>query len=141
LVTKISEDSIFVLNMRSIENVNIHGKVFKKIDTEIGSRIFEVVFESDKVSLLNFHSVKLVEGSVNPMLSRKTDKLVHKEEYYISNDEGITELKLKKKYILDSFASNDAEKNSLLKYFTDNKLSFKKIDDIKLAISNLDNIL
>ena len=55
------------------------------------------------------------------MLSRKTDKLVHKEEYYISNDEGITELKLKKKYILDSFASNDAEKNSLLKYFTDNK--------------------
>lgn len=141
LVTKISEDSIFVLNMRSIETVNILGKVFKKINTEQGGRIFEVVFESDKVSLLNFHSVKLVEGSVNPMLSRKTDKLVHKEEYYISNEEGLTLLKLKKKYILDSFASNDAEKNSLLKYFTDNKLSFKKIDDIKLAISNLDNIL
>ena len=141
MVTKISEDSIFVLNMKSIKDVTIKGKVFKKIDTEIGSRVFEVIYESDKVSLLNFHSVKLVEGSVNPMLSRKTDKLVHKEEYYISNEQGITELKLKKKYILDAIANNDAEKSSLLKYFTKNKLSFKKINDIKVALKNLDNIL
>ena len=140
LVTKISEDSIFVLNMKSIKDVTIKGKVFKKIDTEIGSRVFEVIYESDRVSLLNFHSVKLVEGSVNPMLSRKTDKLVHKEEYYISNEQGITELKLKKKYILDAIANNDAEKSSLLKYFTKNKLSFKKINDIKVALKNLDNI-
>jgi len=141
MVTKISEDSIFVLNMKAIEDVTIKGKVFKKIDTEIGSRIFEVIYESDKVSLLNFHSVKLVEGSVNPMLSRKTDKLVHKEEYYISNEQGITELKLKKKFIIDAIANNEAEKSSVLKYFTRNKLSFKKINDIKVALKNLDNIL
>ena len=55
MVTKISEDSIFVLNMKAIEDVTIKGKVFKKIDTEIGSRVFEVIYESDKVSLLNFH--------------------------------------------------------------------------------------
>lgn len=140
LVTKISQDSIFVLNMKSIETVNIQGKVFKKVDTEIGSRIFEVIYESDKVSLLNFHSVKLVEGSVNPMLSRKTDKLVHKQEYYALNDKGITQFNLKKKSILNSFASNSAEKNSLSKYFTENKLSFKKINDVKVALKNLDNI-
>ena len=140
LVTKISQDSIFVLNMKSIETVDIQGKVFKKVDTEIGSRIFEVIYESDKVSLLNFHSVKLVEGSVNPMLSRKTDKLVHKEVYYVLNGQGINELRLKKKSILNSFASNDNEKNSLLNYFLENKLSFKKIDDIKVALKNLDNI-
>ena len=140
LVTKISQDSIFVLNMRSIETVNILGKVFKKIDTEIGSRVFEVIYESDKVSLLNFHSVKLVEGSVNPMLSRKTDKLVHKQEYYALNDKGITQFNLKKKSILNSFASNSAEKNSLSKYFTENKLSFKKINDVKVALKNLDTI-
>jgi len=140
LVTKISQDSIFVLNMKSIETVNIQGKVFKKVDTEIGSRIFEVIYESDKVSLLNFHSVKLVEGSVNPMLSRKTDKLVHKQEYYALNDKGITQFNLKKKSILNSFASNSAEKNSLSKYFTENKLSFKKINDVKVALKNLDTI-
>ena len=140
LVTKISQDSIFVLNMKSIETVDIQGKVFKKVDTEIGSRIFEVIYESDKVSLLNFHSVKLVEGSVNPMLSRKTDKLVHKEVYYVLNGQGINELRLKKKSILNSFASNDNEKNSLLKYFLENKLSFKKIDDVKVVLNNLNTI-
>lgn len=140
LVTKISQDSIFVLNMKSIETVNIQGKVFKKVDTEIGSRIFEVIYESDKVSLLNFHSVKLVEGSVNPMLSRKTDKLVHKEVYYVLNGQGINELRLKKKSILNSFASNDNEKNSLLNYFLENKLSFKKIDDVKVVLNNLSTI-
>ena len=140
LVTKISQDSIFVLNMKSIETVDIQGKVFKKVDTEIGSRIFEVIYESEKVSLLNFHSVKLVEGSVNPMLSRKTDKLVHKEVYYVLNDQGINELRLKKKSILNSFASNDNEKNSLLKYFLENKLSFKKIDDVKIVLNNLNTI-
>ena len=140
LVTKISQDSIFVLNMKSIETVDIQGKVFKKVDTEIGSRIFEVIYESEKVSLLNFHSVKLVEGSVNPMLSRKTDKLVHKEVYYVLNGQGINELRLKKKPILNSFASNDNEKNSLLKYFLENKLSFKKIDDVKIVLNNLNTI-
>jgi len=140
LVTKISQDSIFVLNMKSIETVDIQGKLFKKVDTEIGSRIFEVIYESEKVSLLNFHSVKLVEGSVNPMLSRKTDKLVHKEVYYVLNDQGINELRLKKKSILNSFASNDNEKNSLLKYFLENKLSFKKIDDVKVVLNNLNTI-
>jgi len=140
LVTKISQDSIFVLNMKSIETVDIQGKLFKKVDTEIGSRIFEVIYESEKVSLLNFHSVKLVEGSVNPMLSRKTDKLVHKEVYYVLNGQGINELRLKKKSILNSFASNDNEKNSLLKYFLENKLSFKKIDDVKIVLNNLNTI-
>ena len=117
LVTKISQDSIFVLNMKSIETVNIQGKVFKKVDTEIGSRIFEVIYESDKVSLLNFHSVKLVEGSVNPMLSRKTDKLVHKQEYYALNDKGITQFNLKKKSILNSFASNECRKEFSFEIF------------------------
>tara|TARA_B110000495_G_scaffold172709_1_gene161813 strand:- start:149 stop:883 length:735 start_codon:yes stop_codon:yes gene_type:complete len=141
LVTKISQDSIFVLNMKQIDNINILGKVFKKIDSEIGSRVFEVIYESDKVSILNFHSVKLVEGSVNPMLSRKNDKLIHKEVYYLMNDSGITEFRLKKKFILESFANNEAEKKSLLKYYSKNKLSFKNLNDLKNVLNNIDNIL
>tara|TARA_B110000093_G_scaffold6020_1_gene5756 strand:- start:19 stop:702 length:684 start_codon:yes stop_codon:yes gene_type:complete len=141
LVTKISQDSIFVLNMKKIDNINILGKVFKKIDSEIGSRVFEVIYESDKVSILNFHSVKLVEGSVNPMLSRKNDKLIHKEVYYLLNDSGITEFRLKKKFILESFANNEAEKKSLLKYYSQNKLSFKNLNDLKNVLNNIDNIL
>jgi len=141
LVTKISQDSVFVLNMRSIETVNILGKVFKNIDSKMGNRIFEVIYESDKVSILNFHNVKLVEGSVNPMLARKNDKLVHKQTLYIHNQKTTKEFRLKKKYILESFASNESEKKSIMKYYSLNKLSYKSIDDLKKVLSNLDNII
>lgn len=141
LVTKISQDSIFVLDMKKIDNINILGKVFKKIESEIGNRVFEVIFESDKVSILNFHSVKLVEGSVNPMLSRKNDKLIHKETLYIHNQKSTKEFRLKKKFILDSFASNESEKKSIMKYYSMNKLSYKNINDLKKVLANLDNII
>ncbi len=141
LVTKISQDSIFVLNMRSIETVNILGKIFKNIDSEMGNRVFEVIYESDKVSILNFHNVKLVEGSVNPMLARKNDKLVHKQTLYIHNQKTTKEFRLRKKSILNSFASNESEKKSIMKYYSLNKLSYKSIDDLKKVLSNLDNII
>lgn len=141
LVTKISQDSIFVLDMKKIDNINILGKVFKKIESEIGNRVFEVIFESDKLSILNFHSVKLVEGSVNPMLSRKNDKLIHKETLYIHNQKSTKEFRLKKKFILDSFASNESEKKSIMKYYSMNKLSYKNINDLKKVLANLDNII
>lgn len=141
LVTKISQDSIFVLDMKKIDNINILGKVFKKIESEIGNRVFEVIFESDKLSILNFHSVKLVEGSVNPMLSRKNDKLIHKETLYIHNQKSTKEFRLKKKFILDSFASNESEKKSIMKYYSMNKLSYKSINDLKKVLANLDNII
>ena len=88
-VTKISQDSIFVINMDKIDNINILGKVFKKIDSEIGTRIFEVVFESDKISILNFHSVKLVEGSVNPMLGRKKIEIENKNQELVREHEDL----------------------------------------------------
>jgi hypothetical protein len=141
IVTKISQDSIFVLDMKKIDNINILGKVFKKIESEIGNRVFEVIFESDKLSILNFHSVKLVEGSVNPMLSRKNDKLIHKETLYIYDQKSTKEFRLKKKFILDSFASNESEKKSIMKYYSMNKLSYKNINDLKKVLANLDNII
>lgn len=141
IVTKISQDSIFVLDMKKIDVINLLGKSFKKIDSNIGSRIFEVIFESKDFSVLNFHSVKLVEGSVNPMLSRKTDKLIHQESYYLLKGEEITEFRLKKKTILELFTSNESEKNSLMKYYKVNKLSYKNIDDLKSVLSVIDNII
>ena len=85
--------------------------------------------------------MKLVEGSVNPMLSRKNDKLIHKETLYIHNQKSTKEFRLKKKFILDSFASNESEKKSIMKYYSMNKLSYKNINDLKKVLANLDNII
>jgi len=42
---------------------------------------------------------------------------------------------------LESFASNESEKKSIMKYYSLNKLSYKSIDDLKKVLSNLDNII
>ena len=99
LVTKLSKDSVFVFDMTKIDNINIQNKTFKKIPTQIGERIFEVIYESEDMSVLNFHSVKLVEGSVNPMIGRKTDKLMHRETFYVLKGATVVEFRLKKKDI------------------------------------------
>jgi hypothetical protein len=75
------------------------------------------------------------------MLSRKNDKLIHKETLYIHNQKSTKEFRLKKKFILDSFASNESEKKSIMKYYSMNKLSYKNINDLKKVLANLDNII
>ena len=55
------------------------------------------------------------------MLARKNDKLVHKQTLYIHNQKTTKEFRLKKKYILESFASNESEKKSIMKYYSLNK--------------------
>lgn len=137
LVTKLSKDSVFVFDMTKIDNINILDKTFKKIDTQIGNRIFEVIFESDDMSILNFHSVKLVEGSVNPMIGRKTDKLMHRETFYVLKGETVVEFRLKKKDILNLIPRDENEKSKLIQYYAANRLSFKSIDDLKEALSNI----
>ncbi|CAI8322039.1 MAG: Uncharacterised protein [Flavobacterium sp. SCGC AAA160-P02] len=139
MVTRISKDSIFIIDMNKIDNINILDKTFKKIDTEIGSRVFEVIFESDDLSVLNFHSVKFVEGSVNPMLSRKTDKLIQKETFYLLRGGEIKEFRLRKKDIQDLIPVNVSEKNMLIKYYKNGKYSHKRINDLKLVLSKLYN--
>ena len=137
LVTKLSKDSVFVFDMTKVDNINIQDKTFKKIPTQIGERIFEVVYESEDMSVLNFHSVKLVEGSVNPMIGRKTDKLIHRQTFYILKGETVVEFRLKKKDILNLIPKDDNEKSKLIQYYAANRLSFKSLDDLKEALSNI----
>lgn len=140
-VSKIGKDSIFIFDMQNIENIRIYGKTFRKIDSEMGSRIFEVVFESKEFSILNFHSVKLVEGSVNPMLSRKTDKLVHKETYYVWKNGYTDVFKFRKKEILNLLSTNQEARNALDHYYKANGLSFKSVEDFKQAFSAVADVL
>ena len=137
IVTKLSKDSVFVFDMNKIGKINIQDKIFKKIATQIGERIFEVVYEAEDLSVLNFHSVKLIEGSVNPMIGRKTDKLMHRQTFYVLKGESLVEFRLKKKDILKLIPRDEDERNKLAQYYTVNKLSFKSQEDLKEALSNL----
>tara|TARA_B110000238_G_C15950225_1_gene362884 strand:- start:313 stop:696 length:384 start_codon:yes stop_codon:yes gene_type:complete len=127
--------------MEKVNKIIIDGKSFKRIDSEVGGRIFELVYESKDVSILKFHSVKLVESSANPMVNRKTDKFVKKENFFAYRDGKVFDFKYRKKDILKLLASNEREENKLIDYYNKNKLSYKSIKDLSQVLSTIDNIL
>ena len=134
-VSKISKDSIFVLSMEKINSIKINNKVFKRVETdELGGRVFEVEFEYLDVSILRFHSIKFVGGSVNPMLGRSKDKLIHKKELYLLLGDEIHKFKLNKKSILKNFAPNKSHGNAWIKYYSKNGLSFRSVEDLKTSL-------
>lgn len=136
IVAKYSRDSIFVFDLRTFDKMIINGQSFKKVETETDSRIFEVIFQTDKADLLMFHHLKVVEGSANPMVNRKVDKFKHTENYFIFKNEELIPFRLKKKMILQVFGKDDAKKKSIVDYYKKNKLSFKKPEDLKKLLTS-----
>lgn len=136
IVAKYSKDSIFVFDMKTLDKLIINGHSFKKIETETDSRIFEVIFESDKADLLKWHHLKVVEGSANPMVNRKVDKFKHTENYFVYINNELIQFKLKKKGILKVFAKDEDTKNKIINYYKKNKLSFKNTKHLQKLLSS-----
>jgi len=140
-ISKIGQDSLFIFNMEKVNKIIIDGKSFKRIDSEVGGRIFELLFESDDVSILKFHKVKLIESSANPMVNRKTDRFVKKESLFAYQDGKVFDFKLRKKDVLKLITSNETEESKLIEYYTKNKLSYKSIKDLRQVLSSINTIL
>lgn len=137
IVAKYSTDSIFVFDLRTFNKMIINGMTFKKFETETDSRIFEVIFETEKASLLNFHHLKVVEGSANPMVNRKVDKFKHTEDYFLYKDNELTEFKLNKRGVLSIFAGDDAEKKKqIAQFYKSKKLSYKKPEALRQLLAS-----
>lgn len=135
IASKYALDSLFVLDLGLVDKIIIEGRSFRKLDPDLDGRIFEIQFESDKGDLLSFHYLKIVEGSANPMVNRKVDKFKQREEYYLYIDGELTPVRLRKKEILDALTKDDAERKELAKYYKDNKLSYKSMEDLKKVLT------
>jgi hypothetical protein len=126
--SKISKDSIFTFNFNNINRFVINNRTFKNYYYDGTNRVFEVIYESGKISLLKGYKIQLVKGSPNPMLNRSTDKNVQKQFYFIKQGSIIKPFRLKKKTILGLMTSEQAK--AAEKYAKNNDLSFRKDADI-----------
>lgn len=136
IVAKYSRDSIFVFDLKTFDKLIINGKTFKRYDTETDGRVFEVIFKTDKADLLNFHHLKVVEGSANPMVNRKVDKFKHTEDYFLYKDAELIPFRLKKKAILKVLAKDETQEKAIASYYKKNKLSYKSIDALKSLLTS-----
>ena len=136
IASRFSTDSLFVLDLSLLDKIIVQGRTFRKLDPDLDGRIFEVLVETEKVNLLSFHYLKVLEGSANPMVNRKVDKFKQRQEYYLYIDGDLIPVKLKKKEILKALAKNDEGKNAIATYMRQNKLSYKKKEDLKQLLNS-----
>ena len=130
---KVSEDSIFVFDNTIIGQVKLNNRKFKQFyfGLDEGDKFCEVLFEGENSSLLKRHGVKFDQAQPNPlMLKDITDKYVKTAKYYLIDNDSktITSVKLKKKSLAAIFKGKSSDIES---YVKNNKLSFKKENDLK----------
>lgn len=132
--SKVGRDSLFAFNFNNIEKFVINDRVFKNYYWDNDNRVYEVISEKKGFEILKGFKVKFVEGSSNPMLNRVNDKFVRDEKYYLRKDDKINFFVLKKSRILKLLDLNDQQKQRVLNFVSEQKLSFNKEDDVKKII-------
>jgi len=127
---KTSEDSLFIFNFNNINKFAINNRVFKNFYYNDNNRVYEMIYESDELSLLKGFTIRLIEASPNPMNNRPKDRYLQGHIYFIKRGDDIKKFALKKSKILRLI--DDPEKVAKLKdYALRNELSFKKEYDVR----------
>lgn len=133
--SKFAKDSLFNYNFNNIDRFIINNRMYKNFYFNEDNRIYEIIHETPEYTLLKGFKVDLVEGSANPMVSRKTDKYVQRESYYVNKDNSISKFKLGKKHLLKLLGKDKATSDKIVKYAKANNLSFKKDFDVKKLLN------
>ncbi len=133
--SKFHRDSIFTFSFSDLDRFVINNKAYKNFYYDEDNRIYELIYESEKFAILKGYRLELVEGSANPMLNRKDDKYLTKDNYYLFADDAIKPFKLRKKRILRLISDNQSKQDKVQKYVKDKKLSYKNEFDVNKILS------
>lgn len=130
---KIAEDSIFSFNFNNIEKFVLNNKEYKNFYYDDDNRVYELIYNSENLSVLKGFKINLIEASANPMNNRPRDRYVQASNYYLRKDGKIKPFTLKKNKILKIF--EDPKKVIKIKeYVESNKLSYSNEYDVKLIL-------
>ena len=123
-------DSIFSFNFNNIKKILINDKTYKNYFYNDDNRVYEIIYESEKFSIMKGFSIKLVSKGANPMLNRANDKYAKFSSYFVKRDNTIKPFRLRKKSI-HNLLDNDKNIISRLDfYITSENLSYKNEDDV-----------
>ena len=123
-------DSIFSFNFNNIKQVVINDKIYKNYFYNDDNRVYEIIYETEKFSIMKGFSVKLVKGHYNPMVRISNDKYSKFSSYFIKLNNSIKTFKLRKKSVINLLS---ADKNSISRleiYVNAKRLSYKKEKDV-----------
>ncbi len=130
----------------SVKRVTINGRSFKSVFSiaDGKSKVYEVIHEDNSYAILKNYKVKVRERKMDSYTGRQEKKVTLSSDYYVqkSNNDAIVAFKVNKKNLLQLYASEGISAESIKSFAKENRLSFKKDEDIKRILrfsSNLTN--
>jgi len=130
-----AKESIYLLDGTKYGEIIFNGRSFKNLYNPLtkNTRFLEVITENDEFTIVKDYYLDVRETEGTPGYGQKAAKTyVKKSKYYIMTGERFAEFKLKKSSVLDLLSDNSSAVSS---YVKENKLSYKKDEDLKKIIS------
>ena len=123
-------DSLFSFNFNNIKHIVINDKIYKNYYYNDDNRVYEIIYETEKFSIMKGFSVKLVKGHYNPMVRMSNDKYAKFSSYFIKLNNSIKPFKLRKKSVINLLSVDKNNISRLETYVNAKKLSYKKEKDV-----------
>ncbi|PHS08408.1 MAG: hypothetical protein COA88_06705 [Kordia sp.] len=110
ITTNYASDSVYVFDSNTINKVLINNREFVKVkNSKTGKKEFmEFISKTGNTSLYKNHLLKIEEGKLNPLTqqSMSADKFVKKPVYYLKDNDGLKEIKMRKGKLLKLFVEH-----------------------------------
>ena len=123
-------DSLFSFNFNNIKRIVINDKTYKNYYYNDDNRVYEIIYESNKFSIMKGFSIKLVSSSGNPMVNRSNDKYAKFSSYFIKENNSIKPFKLRKRSIFNLLNGDNNVISRIESYVANKKLSYKREEDV-----------
>jgi len=124
------KDSVFYFNTNHLKNVLIKNDRYLTVQNQN----YKVEVVTKKFMILKKYSLKLIDGSPNPMVNRRKSTIKRRGHFYVFRDKELERIKLNKKSVLKLLDDSENAKEFAKKH----KLSFKKISDVKKILLQLE---
>ncbi|NNF74331.1 MAG: hypothetical protein HKN00_04040 [Flavobacteriaceae bacterium] len=130
-ISQMDNDSTFVYEFKGIDRIVVNKRPFISLysSKDGGIKVYEVIAETDELSLLKNYYSNVQTGSPNPMLNRARNKIRLKSNYYLMRNGGLVPFNSKKSGIRNMLEPEKAAQ--LERYVKEKKLSYKKDADLK----------
>ncbi len=136
---KITQDSIFSFNFNNIEKFVVNNREFKNFYYDDDNRVYELIFDSEDLSILKGFEIKIIEASSNPMNNRPRDRYIQNSSFFVKKGGKIKPFVLKKSKILNLF-EDDGKIVKIKEYVQKNNLSYRNESDVQKIMKYYDYI-
>lgn len=123
------DTSVFSFDSKNLMKIVINEHVFRVFEIGDELKILESIY-NDGLSVYKFNSVSFSEGSINPMVNRKVNKYIRKDQYYLYRDRQLIKMKMSSKAFSKLIESEEVSGQSILEYIEKAKLSLKNENDL-----------